>query len=174
MIAMDFALLILRIVVGLYVAAHGAQKLFGWFNGPGIKGAEGFLGGMLGFRPAAFWTYAVSLAEFGGGLLMVVGLFNPIGPIAIIAGQATATLVVHWAKGPWGAEGGYEQTLTNIAVAAAVAFAGAGRYSLDRLFGISIPAWFSVTFAIITLVVVVVGIGTRKVAPAPTTSPQTA
>ncbi len=170
---MDVALLILRIVVGLYVAAHGAQKLFGWFNGPGLKGAEGFLGGMLGFRPASLWTYAVSLAEFGGGLLMVVGLLNPLGPIAVIAGQTTATLVVHWAKGPWGSEGGYEQTLTNLTVAAAVAIAGAGRYSLDRLFGIAIPVWFSVTFAIIALLAVAVAIGTRKVA-APSASPQTA
>lgn len=170
---MDLALLILRVVVGLYVAAHGAQKLFGWFNGPGLKGAEGFLGGMLGFRPASLWVYAVSLAEFGGGLLMVVGLFNPIGPIAIIAGQTTATLVVHWAKGPWGSEGGYEQTLTNIAVAAAVTFAGAGRFSLDRLFGISLPVWFSVTFAVIALVAILVAMGTRKVA-ASGASPQTA
>jgi putative oxidoreductase len=170
---MDVALLILRVVVGLYVAAHGAQKLFGWFNGPGLKGAEGFLGGMLGFRPASLWAFAVSLAEFGGGLLMVVGLFNPIGPIAIIAGQTVATIVVHWAKGPWGSEGGYEQTLTNIAVAAAVTFAGVGRYSLDRLFGISLPVWFSVTFAVITLVAILVALGTRKVA-APNTSPQTA
>ena len=170
---MDVALLILRVVVGLYVAAHGAQKLFGWFSGPGLKGAEGFLGGMLGFRPASVWAPALSLAEFGGGLLMAVGLFNPLGPIAIVAGQSTATLVVHWAKGPWGSEGGYEQTLTNLTVAAAVAIAGAGRYSLDRLFGISLPVWFSVTFGIIALLAVLVAIGTRKVA-APNTSPQTA
>jgi putative oxidoreductase len=170
---MDLALLILRIVVGLYVAAHGAQKLFGWFDGPGLKGAEGFLGGMLGFRPASLWAYAVSLAEFGGGLLMAVGLLTPLGPIAIIAGQTVATIVVHWAKGPWNSEGGYEQTLTNIAVAAAVAFAGAGRFSLDRLFGISIPVWFSVAFAIVSLIAILVALGTRKVA-APSTSPQTA
>jgi putative oxidoreductase len=170
---MDLALLILRVVVGLYVAAHGAQKLFGWFNGPGLKGAEGFHGGMLGFRPASLWAYAVSLAEFGGGLLMAVGLLTPLGPIAIIAGQTVATIVVHWAKGPWNSEGGYEQTLTNIAVAAAVAFAGAGRFSLDRLFGISIPVWFSVAFAIVSLIAILVALGTRKVA-APSTSPQTA
>jgi putative oxidoreductase len=173
MIAMDTALLILRVVVGLYVAAHGAQKLFGWFNGPGLKGAEGFLGGMLGFRPASFWAPAVSLAEFGGGLLLALGLFNPLGAIGIMASQLTATLVVHWAKGPWGSEGGYEQTLTNLAVAVAVAIAGPGRYSLDRLFGISLPVWFSVTVAIIVLVAVGIAIGTRKVA-ATNTSPQTA
>jgi putative oxidoreductase len=173
MIAMDLALLILRIVVGLYVAAHGAQKLFGWFNGPGLKGAEGFLGGMLGFRPASFWAPAVSVAEVGGGLLLALGLFNPLGAIGIMASQLTATVVVHWAKGPWGSEGGYEQTLTNLAVAVAVAFAGPGRYSLDRLFGISLPVWFSVAVAIIALIGVVIAIGTRRVA-ASNTSPQTA
>ncbi len=124
MIGLDVALLILRIVVGLNVAAHGAQKLFGWFNGPGLKGAEGFLGGMLGFRPASFWAPAASVAEFGGGLLLALGLFNPLGAIGIMASQLTATVVVHWATGPWGSEGGYEQTLTNLTVAAAVAIAG--------------------------------------------------
>src|SRR5260370_41094399 len=98
MIAMDIALLILRVVVGLYVAAHGAQKLFGWFNWPGLKGAEGFLGGMLGFRPASLWAPAVSLAECGGGLLLDVGLFNPLGSSGVIAAQLTAELVVPSAK----------------------------------------------------------------------------
>src|SRR5260370_13962281 len=143
MIAMDIALLILRVVVGLYVAAHGAQKLFGWFNGPGLKGAEGLLGGMLGFRPASFWAPAVSVAEVGGGLLLVVGLFSPLGSIGIIASQLTATVVVHWANGPWGSDGGYEQTLTNLAVAVAVAFAGPGGSPLDRLFGSALPTWVS-------------------------------
>ncbi|SRR5712692_1116665 len=63
---MDIALLVLRVVVGLYVAAHGAQKLFGWFGGGGINGTAGFFGGMLGFRPAKFWVVADGLAEFGG------------------------------------------------------------------------------------------------------------
>jgi putative oxidoreductase len=106
-------------------------------------------------------------------LLLVAGLFSPLGSIGIIASQLTATVVVHWAKGPWGSEGGYEQTLTNLAVAVAVAIAGPGRYSLDRLFGISLPVWFSVTVLVLTLVAVAIAIGTRKVT-APNTSPQTA
>lgn len=170
---MDVALLILRIVIGIYVAAHGAQKLFGWFKGPGLKGTEGFLGGMLGFRPARIWAPALALAEFGGGLLMAAGLLGALGPIAIMAGQLTATLVVHWAKGPWGSEGGYEQTLTNFAVAVAVAIAGVGRYSIDNLVGISVPVWISVVFAAAALVGVLVAIGTRR-SSAPQTSPQAA
>jgi putative oxidoreductase len=170
---MNTALLILRVVIGLYVAAHGAQKLFGWFNGPGLKGTEGFLGGMLGFRPAGLWAPALALAEFGGGLLMAVGLLGPLGPIAVAATQTTATVVVHWAKGPWGTEGGYEQTLTNLSVAVAVAVAGAGRYSIDSLVGISIPVWFSLVVAVAAALGVLVAIGTRRVT-APRVSNQAA
>jgi putative oxidoreductase len=169
---MDVALLILRIVVGLYLAGHGAQKLFGWFSGPGLKGAQGFFGGMLGFQPAGFWVPAVSLAEFVGGLLFALGLFSPLGALGIVASQLTATIVVHAPKGPWNSNGGYELTLTNLAVAVAVALAGPGLYSLDRLFGISLPTWFSVALAVLTLIGVVVSIATRRTQPQ--SSPQTA
>lgn len=160
---MDVALLILRLIVGLYLAAHGAQKLFGWFNGPGLKGAEGFIGGMLGFRPASFWAPALAIAETGGGLLFVLGFLSPLGALGIIASQLTATMIVHWAKGPFNTEGGYEQTLTNLGVAVAVALAGPGRYSVDRLFGISLPAWVAIVLTILTLLGVVVAIGSRRV-----------
>ncbi len=159
---MDLALLVLRIVVGLYVGAHGAQKLFGWFNGPGLTRTEGFLGGMLGFRPAGLWAPAVGLAEFGGGLLMTLGLLGPLGPIGVASSMITATMVVHWAKGPWGSEGGYEQTLTNLATAVAVAIAGVGGYSVDSWLGISIPVWISEVVAALALIGVLLAIGARK------------
>ncbi len=170
---MDLALLIIRVVVGLYLAGHGAQKLFGWFKGPGVKGTEGFLGGMLGFRPAGLWARALAVAEFGGGLLMAVGLLGPLGPIAVAASQVTATVVVHWAKGPWNTEGGYELTVTNLAVSASVAIAGVGRYSIDSLLAISIPVWLSVAVAVVALLGVLAAIGTRQ-APAQQTRPQAA
>lgn len=170
---MDVALLVLRVIVGLYVAAHGAQKLFGWFGGGGITGTAGFFGGMLGFRPAKFWVVADGLAEFGGGILMAIGLLGALGPIGVGASMVTATLVVHWPKGPFGANGGYEQTLTNLAGAVAVGVAGVGSYSLDRLFGITLPTWFSVVVAVLALVGVAVSIVTRQ-APAPQTKPEAA
>ena len=170
---MDIALLVLRVVVGLYVAAHGAQKLFGWFGGGGINGTAGFFGGMLGFRPAKFWVVADGLAEFGGGLLMALGFLGALGPIGVGASMITATLVVHWPKGPLAANGGYELTLTNLAAAVAVGVAGVGRYSIDHLLGISLPTWFSVVVAILALVAVVVSIVTRQ-APAPQTKPEAA
>ena len=85
--------------------------------------------------------------------------------------MVTATLIVHWPKGPLAQNGGYELTLTNLAGAVAVALAGAGRYSLDALFGISLPNWFSITIAVLTLVVVAVSIATRRV-PAAKNKPE--
>jgi putative oxidoreductase len=160
---MDVALLVLRVAVGLYVAAHGAQKLFGWFGGGGVNGTAGFFGGMLGFRPAKLWVVTDGLAETGGGLAMAVGFLNPLGPIGVGASMVTATLIVHWPKGPLAQNGGYELTLTNLAVSVAVALAGAGHYSLDSLFGISLPNWFSIAVAVVTVVVVAVSIATRRV-----------
>jgi putative oxidoreductase len=167
---MDSALLILRLVVGLYVAAHGAQKLFGWFEGHGFAATQGMIGGMLGYRPAWLWTLAVGLAEFAGGVLFALGLLSPIGAIGLAAAMLSATLVPHWSKGPFGIKGGYEQTLTNLAVAVAVGLAGPGAYSLDQWFGISVPVAFSEVIALVALVGVVAGIVSRRAASA---QPQT-
>lgn len=163
---MDTALLILRLVVGLYVTAHGAQKLFGWFEGHGFSGTQGFVGGMLGYRPAWLWTLAVGLAEFAGGLLFVLGLLSPIGAIGIAAAMLSATLVPHWSKGPFATKGGYEQTLTNLAVAVGVGLAGPGAYSLDQLLGISVPIVYSEVTALVALLGVLVGIISRRAAAA--------
>jgi putative oxidoreductase len=159
---MDTALLILRLVGGLYVTAHGAQKLFGWFEGHGFSKTQGLVGGMLGYRPAWLWTLAVSLAEFVGGLLFVLGLLSPIGAIGVAAAMLSATLVPHWPKGPFGSKGGYEQTLTNLAVAVGVGLAGPGAYSLDHLVGINVPTVYSGAIALVAVLGVLVGIISRR------------
>src|SRR5713101_3563034 len=114
---MDTALVILRVVVGLYLVGHGVQK-FGFFGGYGLRQTAGMMGGMLGFRPALFWTAMAALGEAGGGALMVLGLLGPIGPLA-----AAATMVVamstHISKGVWGQKGGVEMPLTYLVVAIA-------------------------------------------------------
>ena len=170
---MDSALLILRLVVGLYIAAHGAQKLFGWFGGHGFGATRGFLGGMLGFRPAGLWTLSVGLAEFAGGLLTALGLLGPIGPILMASSMLTATLVVHWSKGPWNTDGGYEQTLTNFGVAVAIALAGSGAYAVDTLLNLNVPLAVSELVAVVAVLGVLASMLTRR-APAAQSQPSAA
>ena len=75
--------LVLRLTVGLLMAAHGAQKLLGWFGGPGLTATVGGFGGMLGLRPARLWVTVLTVAEVVGGLLMAIGLLGPVGPLAV-------------------------------------------------------------------------------------------
>ena len=131
-------LLILRLAVGLTVAAHGAQKLLGWFGGGGITGTRGMVT-RLQFRPTELWTWAVILGEFGGGLLMALGLLSPIGNFGVMGAMAIAMWVVHRPKGFFNTAGGIEFPLQIAAVSLALSLMGPGPYSLDKLGGLSLP-----------------------------------
>ena len=151
---MDIAFLIVRIIVGLGLAAHGAQKLFGAFGGHGLAGTGSFFESKLGFRPGAFFALAAGLGEFGGGLLTFLGLGGALGPALIVAVMVTAILVVHLGKGFFSDKGGPEIPLLYVAGALAVAFAGAGAYSLDRLFRITFltsdpEIWYAIAAAVL-------------------------
>lgn len=164
----DIGLLVLRIVVGLLFAGHGAQKLFGWFGGYGLNGVAGWLGSM-GLKPARFWALMAGLAEFGGGILLLLGLFNPLGPLGIIAAMAMAIAKVHWSKGLWVTDGGVEYPLVNIAVSAAIALAGPGAYSIDAILNLTIPAAFF-WIGLATILVVTVAVAGNRQAAASQTS----
>jgi putative oxidoreductase len=133
---MDLGLLILRLVVGITLAVHGSQKLLGWFGGYGITGTGAFFE-QLGLRPGRFHAALAGIAEIAGGLLLAVGLFTPLAAAAIIGVMVVAVGSVHWTKGFFVQNGGFEYNLVLAAAALAVAFSGPGFFSLDRLLGIS-------------------------------------
>src|SRR6202165_655990 len=119
------SLLILRLVIGLTIAAHGAQKLFGWWGGPGMKGWAQTVE-KLRIRPAERWAWVAALSEFGGCLLFALGLLSPLGSFAIMGSMLVAIATVHLSKGFWVTKGGYEFNIYLIASAAAIAIAGSG------------------------------------------------
>lgn len=147
---MDVALLILRVTIGLLLAGHGAQKLFGWFGGHGLQGTSGWLAS-IGFRPARFWALVVGICEFGGGLLFALGLFSPLGSLGIAASMLTAIAKVHWPK-IWATEGGLELPLVDLVVVIAVGVAGPGAFSLDNVFGTVLPGPLAYVGVILVLV----------------------
>ncbi len=134
---MSIALLIIRLIIGLGIAVHGSQKLFGWFGGYGLAGTGGFFEG-LGFRPGQLFALAAGLAETGGGILVVLGLGGPIGPAVVVMVMLVAIFSVHITKRFLAQNGGWELAALYIAGALALAFAGAGAYSLDGALGLAI------------------------------------
>ena len=149
---MDLALLLVRLLLGLGMAAHGAQKLFGWFGGPGLAGTAGFFEG-LGFRPGRFFATAAALGETGSGLLVALGLFGPVGPALMILVMVVAMLSVHAPNGFFVTNNGIEVPLLYALGAFMLAFTGPGTYSLDTLLGwqvLSTPqeAWIAIAVAV--------------------------
>jgi len=127
---MDLGLVILRFVVGLTVAAHGAQKLSGWFGGYGLDGTGQFME-TLGFHPGRRHAALAGLAEAGGGVLL------PLGAALIASVMLVATITVHLKNGFFAAGGGYEYNLVLAAASVSLAFTGPGALSIDALLGYS-------------------------------------
>jgi putative oxidoreductase len=131
---MDLGRFVLRGVVGPLFVGHGTQKLFGWFGGHGLDTTGGFFEN-LGLRPGKRHATAAGVAEAGGGLLLTLGALTPLTSAAITGTMVTAIRKVHWSKGPWVTDGGYEYNLALIAAVTALTEAGPGRPSVDgRLF----------------------------------------
>jgi putative oxidoreductase len=165
---MSIGLLILRLVVGLGLAAHGAQKLFGWFGGYGIAGTGQFLE-QLGFRPGRLHAAQAGIAETVGGLFLAAGFLTPAAAAAVVAVMLVAAVSVHISKGFFAHSGGYEYTLVLAAAAVALAFTGPGAISLDQAVGIS---WSGERWGLGALAAGLVGgavpLLARKTAPAAT------
>jgi putative oxidoreductase len=134
---MALALLGLRLAVGLGFAAHGAQKLFGIFGGHGIDGTAGFFE-QIGLRPGKLHAWSAGAAEFGGGLLIALGLVTPFAAAALIAVMTAAVVTVHVKNGFFVTDQGYEYNLVLAAALFALAGIGAGQWSLDNALGLDL------------------------------------
>jgi putative oxidoreductase len=148
----SIGLLIGRLVVGLLMAAHGTQKLFGWFGGHGLEGTGQFLGS-LGFEPGRRFATLAGLAQVGSGLLIALGFLGPIGPAIMLSVMIVAAMSVHWRNGLFATNDGIEVPLLYATGAVALALTGFGRYSLDAIVGptaLEAPA--------VTLIALAVGI----------------
>ena len=162
---MDTGLLIARLVFGLALAAHGTQKLLGWFGGYGIAGTGGFFEG-LGFRPGKLFALLAGLGETGGGLLLALGFLGPVGPALAILVMIVAGASVHLKNGFFVSSGGVEVNVLYLALGAALAFTGPGAFSVDHALGLE---WLSTpqnaVAAIVVAIVAAIGnLAARKTA----------
>jgi putative oxidoreductase len=131
---MELGLFLLRITVGLTLAAHGAQKLFGWFGGYGLTGTAGWLES-VGFRPGRVHALMAGLVELGGGLLLAIGLATPLGAALVASVMIVAAAIAHFKNGFFVTSGGFEYNLVLGVAALAVAFTGPGAFSVDASLG---------------------------------------
>ncbi|GHB35254.1 RpiR family transcriptional regulator [Streptomyces viridiviolaceus] len=153
----DLGLLLLRLGTGGVLAAHGAQKLLGWFGGHGIEGTGQFMES-VGYSPGKASATAAGLAEAGGGTLLALGLATPAAGAAA-AGAMVGAAAVHAPSGFFAQAGGYEYAASLALTATGLAVTGPGRLSLDHALGHAVnrnwmvPAAFAVTAAATALVV---------------------
>jgi putative oxidoreductase len=149
---MEIGLALLRLTTGLILTAHGTQKLFGWFGGSGLD-VTGQLFETMGFLPGRRHALMAGLAETGGGALLALGLFTPIGA-AFTCSVMLVAVTVHIKNGFFAQKGGYEYAIVLGVAALSVAFTGPGSLSLDALFGNQFSGIFS---GIAALVVGILG-----------------
>lgn len=123
--------LALRIPVGIIFAAHGAQKLFGWFGGYGLEGTGQFFGS-VGLNPGYLMALLAGTAEFLGGLALILGLLVRPAAAVLAFAMLIAIFAVHIGNGFFMDKGGYEYALALFAASLSLLFSGGGRFSVDR------------------------------------------
>jgi putative oxidoreductase len=133
---MAYGILILRLGLGLIVAAHGTQKLFGVLGGRGPHWTAGLLTG-LGFRAPLAMAYATGIAELGGGLALAIGLLTPLAAAAIVIVMLNAAAMRRRRNGFANADGGYEFNAILCVASVALGATGGGRFSIDGMLGLA-------------------------------------
>tara|TARA_R110001592_G_scaffold61017_1_gene185822 strand:- start:4599 stop:5042 length:444 start_codon:yes stop_codon:yes gene_type:complete len=126
-----FDTLVLRLSAGVIFAAHGAQKLFGWFGGYGLEGTAGWMAS-IGLEPGYVLALMAGSAEFFGGLFLILGLLVRPSAIVLALTMVVAIVTVHLEHGLFMSNNGYEFALALLAISVGLAIRGAGSISLDR------------------------------------------
>ncbi len=132
----SLALLPIRLGVGIVMAAHGAQKLFGWFGGHGLQATAQFFGENLGLQPGLLMAVLAGGVEFFGGLLLIAGFLTRIAGIGIAFTMAVAIIMVH-PDAFFASNNGMEYPLTLLLASLTLAIGGAGGLSVDRKLTVS-------------------------------------
>ena len=135
--AQNVALLLVRLVIGIVMIAHGRNH---WLGGGKIAGTARWFGG-LGLRQPTLQAWMSVATELGAGALLVFGLFTPLACAATISIMLVAGLLAHRRNGFFVFRDGYEYVLTLAVVCVALAMLGPGRYSLDAAAGITVTGW---------------------------------
>ena len=124
--------LALRVPVGIIFAAHGAQKLFGWFGGYGLEGTAGWMDS-IGLSPGMVMAFLAGAAEFFGGIALVLGLLTRPAAFALSIAMLVAIFAVHFQNGLFMSNNGYEFGLALLAASVSLLFSGAGKASVDSM-----------------------------------------
>lgn len=124
--------LALRLPVGIIFAAHGSQKLFGWFGGYGLEGTGKWMAS-VGIEPGVLMAALAGSAEFFGGLLLIIGLLTRPAALALTVTMLVAIFSVHIQNGLFMSNNGYEFALALLAAVVSLVFSGGGRVSIDSV-----------------------------------------
>lgn len=124
--------LVLRVPVGIILAAHGAQKLFGWFGGYGLDGTGQWMAS-IGLEPGYFMALLAGSAEFFGGVALILGILTRPAAFVNAITMVVAIFAVHFTNGFFASNGGYEFALALLAATAALTLSGAGRLAIDNV-----------------------------------------
>ena len=167
---MDTGLLVLRVVVGLLLLGHGAQKLFGWFGGGGLTAAAWFFRS-VGYRSPRLMARFAGGAELVAGAAFTLGLGTPVASAAVMATMLNAAVAVHNRNGRLAMAGGYGYPLGIATVAATLGFTGAGAASLDAALGHGDGSAEAGVLVVVLGLLAGLGVLLTRVAPRPQNGP---